>query len=145
MRIEDWVFDRFRSEMDDTFRAFLAETRPGAVPVNVWADEEKVVVIAEVPGVRPESLDVSVTGETLVLKARRAAEVEPGGAAENGHENRTSWLRRERLTGEVSRTLTLPYRVESDAVDARVADGVLTLVFPRAAEDKPRRIAVKAG
>lgn len=141
MRIEDWVMDRFRRELDDTFRAFFSESRLGSTPMSVWADDDRVVVTAEVPGVKPDEIDLSVTGETLVLKTRRKT-----GDTDTEGENGSSatWLRRERVEGEVTRTLTLPYRVDAESVEATVKDGILTLIFPRAQEDKPRRIAVKA-
>lgn len=141
MRIEDWMMDRFRRELDDTFRAVFSESRLGSTPLNVWADDERVVVTAEVPGVRPEAIDLSVTGETLVLKTRRRT---ADGDSQGAGASSATWLRRERIEGEATRTLTLPYRVDAGAVEATAQDGILTLSFPRASEDKPRRIAVKA-
>lgn len=141
MRIEDWMMDRFRRELDDTFRAFFSESRLGSTPLNVWADDERVVVTAEIPGVKPEDIDLSVMGETLVLKSRRAT---ADAAARSEGAPSATWLRRERTEGEATRTLTLPYRVDAGAVEATAENGILTLRFPRAAEDKPRRIAVKA-
>ncbi len=144
MRTEDWLLDRFRRELDDTFRTVFHESRHASVPMNVWADDERLVVTAEVPGVDPDAIEVSVTGDTLVLKiARTEEDVESKEKAKKGQAN-TTWLRRERARGAAVRSLTLPYRVDAEHVAAVTTDGVLTLTFPRAKEDRPRRITVKA-
>jgi HSP20 family protein len=52
------------------------------------------------------------------------------------------WLRRERVTGEYSRTLQLPFVVDVERVQASVSDGLLKIILPRAEADRPRRITV---
>jgi len=92
-------------------------------------------VTAELPGVDPNNLDISVINETLTLRgSRKPPELKEG----------ETFHRRERLFGEFTRTLQLPFRVDSNAVEAHVKNGVLIVKLPRAEADKPRKVAIKA-
>ncbi len=127
-------FQRLRSEMDRVLGPY--EARGGAFPpVNLWSSDEEAVVQAEVPGVDPDALEISVQGNVLHLAGERKAE-EPG-------EDRTA-LRRERTTGRFERQVRLPFEVEGDAVKAHTRHGVLTITLPRRADTRPRQIAVEA-
>ena len=102
--------------------------------MNVWTNEEGAVVTAELPGVAPEDIDISVINETLtVTGARQPEEVE--GA---------TYHRRERSQGKFTRSFELPFRIESDQVEASFENGVLHIALPRAEADKPKKITVKA-
>jgi HSP20 family protein len=103
--------------------------------VNVWSQENGSVVTAEVPGLEPGDIEISAHGDTLTLRGSRKPEVLKEGEVRH---------RNERPCGEFSRTLRLPFRIDSEHVQARLNNGVLSLTLPRAAEDKPRKIAVKA-
>jgi HSP20 family protein len=103
--------------------------------VNVWVNENEAYLTAELPGVDSNDLDVNVEGETVTLSGKRLPA--DGGETMEYH-------RRERLYGEFSRTLQLPFRVDSNGVDAKLNRGVLTVKLPRAEEDKPKKITVKA-
>lgn len=128
--------ERLRREMDSLFRDVLGEREYRDFPLlNVWANENDVVVTAELPGVDAARLDVSVVGDTLTLRGERA-ELECG--------DDSCCLRRERATGAFLRTLQLPFRVDSDQAAARITSGILTLTLPRAAEDRPRKIDIRA-
>jgi HSP20 family protein len=121
-----------REELDRLFGDEALSARP---PVNLWVGEKDAVLTAEVPGVHPENLDLSVEEDTLTLAGER-----PETPAAEGEET----LRRERFAGRFSRTLRLPFRVEADKASARFKNGVLTVTLPKAAEDRPKKIAVKA-
>jgi HSP20 family protein len=135
---EPWAqLERFQHDMNRLFtqggRAPWATAQyPG---MNIWTGEEGAMLTAMLPGVTPETLDISVLGQTLTLRGRR--EALPLKQDEAYH-------RRERPHGEFSRTVELPFRVDAQKVVAQFKDGVLELMLPRAAEDKPRRITVKA-
>lgn len=101
--------------------------------VNIWSDAERAYVTAELPGIDPEKLDVTVQNDTVTIKGVR--EPEPAKEGE-------SWLRRERQTGRFVRSFGLPFKVESEHVAARYERGVLTVTLPRIEEEKPRKIAV---
>jgi len=103
--------------------------------LTVWADEHNVYVEADLPGVDPARLDVSVTeGNQLTLQGERTPP-EVAGAV---------WVRQERGYGKFSRSVTLPVLVDADKVEAKYEDGVLKLTLPKHEAAKARKIAVKA-
>ena len=104
-------------------------------PLNVWSNEEETVVQAELPGFAPEDIDISVVQNTLTLRgSRKPEELKEG----------ETYHRRERWTGQLVRTLELPFEVDSDKVEAEFKSGVLSIRLPRAEEHKPKKIEVKA-
>jgi HSP20 family protein len=103
--------------------------------INIYGNDEKIVVTSEVPGLETEKLDINVNGRELTIKGSREL-------PELGEEE--CWTCGERLGGEFARTINLPYEVETGKVAARYERGVLTVELPRAEADKPRKIAVKA-
>lgn len=100
--------------------------------LDVWANEDALQVVLDAPGLDPASIDCSVLGDTLTIRGQA---VDAGG---------TGWLRRERPTGTLARTVRLPYAVDSDHAEARYRDGVLSITLHRQAGTKPQRIAVQA-
>lgn len=132
--------ERLRRDMD----RLLESTAPrfargrGRFPaVNVWTSEQEgVFVTAELPGVAPDNIDISVTADTLTINGSRKPEDLPEGA---------QYHRRERYCDEFSRAVQLPYNVNTAGVEASVENGVLTIVLPRAEAEKPRQISVKTG
>ena len=105
------------------------------LPVDMYETDESVVVKTAVPGVNAEEIEVSVTGDTLTIKAESKEEEEI---------QSESYLRRERRIGSVCRSVTLPGGLESEKAVADYSDGVLTLTFPKAEEVKPKSITVTA-
>ncbi len=109
---------------------------PRAFPaLNIWQDEQNVLVEAELPGFTMEQVEISLTGRDLTIQAQRSTDTTEG--------DEKTWLRRERSTGQFSRTVRLPVSVNSEEVCAKLADGVLTITLPKAAEAKARKITVK--
>lgn len=106
-------------------------------PVNVWTSEQGLVVRCEVPGVEPESLDVSATPDVLILRGRREESLP-------AEEEKVSYLRRERWNGVFVRTLSLPAQIDADRVEARVSRGILTVGAPFDERIRPRKISVRA-
>ncbi len=104
-------------------------------PLNVWTDENNVVVEVDLPAVDPNKFDISVAeGNQLTIQAERPAP-EVANAV---------WVRQERPFGKFTRTLTLPVLVDADRVEARYEFGVLKLTLPKSEAAKPRKIAVKS-
>ena len=101
-------------------------------PVNVFRKGDDFAVIAEVPGVRKSDLEVQVKGSTLRIAGAKAVAF-PEGAGVH---------RRERLGGRFDRVVTLPFEIDAEAVQAECRDGLLALLLPRAAQDKPKAIPV---
>jgi HSP20 family protein len=113
----------------------MPETRPTEFPpINVFASEDKAVVIAEVPGISQEDLDVQIINQTLTLKTKR----EPDKLAEG-----QTWHRQERGYGQFTRSLELPYAVDADKVHASFSQGMLKIELPRAAADLPKKISIQ--
>jgi len=102
-------------------------------PLNIWTNDEGAIAIAEVPGIPPDKLEVSVINDTLILRGSRLPEEVPAGS---------HYHRRERGFGRFTRSVRLPFRVAQDKVEARVRDGMVRVRIPRDATDRPQRIAV---
>ena len=131
--------ERLRRDMDRMFEVSmprLPRARAARFPaVNVWTnDQEGVIVSAELPGVSPEVLDISVTADTLTISGSRSPEDLPEGA---------QYHRRERYCDEFSRTVQLPYTVDTNQVEASAENGVLMITLPRAETERPKQIEVK--
>ncbi len=140
MSPDPWqALERMQAEMDRLFHRANDSYAPGYPPVDVWVKEDEVLVEAELPGVDPKQVEISVLDDELTLRGSRSA-------AEAGEEKSDGarLLRQERGHGEFSRTFRLPFRVEASAVDARYANGILEIRLPRAEADRPRRIEVRA-
>ena len=132
-------YDRLRQEVDRLFDVFSTGTEPFFSRVypalNVTEDADNLYVRAELPGVKAESLELSVVEGRLLVRGERKTEVEDKSA---------SYHRREREAGFFRRTIALPARVASDRVSAAMKEGVLTITLPKAEEAKPRKITVKS-
>jgi HSP20 family protein len=126
---------RLQNEMNRLFEGTLGGTPQAYPPMNVWTNDEGAVLTAELPGVDPETIDISVTGNAVTVNGIREAAELPDGVKFN---------RQERFAGKFSRSFELPFNVESDKVDAVFQKGILQLSLPRAEAEKPRRITVKA-
>jgi HSP20 family protein len=105
-------------------------------PVNVYDAGEGYVLSAQLPGLAPEDVELTITGETLTMRGERKR---PEGVKDD------SYRRQERPVGRWSRTITLPDRVDSDLVSATFANGILTVNLPKAESAKPRHIIVTSG
>ena len=102
-------------------------------PVNVWANADGALVIAEIPGIAPDDVGLSVSGGMLTLRGERGADAEALGTRS----------RAERPRGAFSRTIEMPFQIDSAKVEARCENGLLSVRLPRADSDKPRKIAVR--
>ena len=131
-----------REAMDRLFEDSLVRpgvgwpARAGAevLAVDVYETDDAVVVKTAVPGISPEDLDVSVTGDVLTIRGETKAEEE----IKEGN-----YIRRERRYGRFSRSVTLPGHLETDKTEAEFKDGVLTLTVPKSEEVKRKAIEVK--
>ncbi|MBN1941935.1 MAG: Hsp20/alpha crystallin family protein [Phycisphaerae bacterium] len=108
-------------------------------PVNVYNGPAELVVECEVAGVKREDVDLSITGETLVVKGVK----HPAGATEEKAESDIRYQRCERGSGEFSRTIVLPDKVDPDRISASLIDGILTVRLPKSQAALPKKINVK--
>jgi HSP20 family protein len=107
--------------------------RGEAIPMDVVERDDAYEVRAAVPGVKPEDVEVVVQGERVTVRAESRA------SEERRDEN---WLMREHRYGTMQRSVTLPTPVRSDAAEAHIEHGILTLRLPKAQEARPRRINI---
>jgi HSP20 family protein len=111
-----------------------AAPRPDAYPpASVRIGSDECVLTAEVPGIQPEDLAVSVHRNIVHLSGTRRKETAPPGASR----------RRERRYGRFSRSWQLPFAVSESEVQATLENGILHLVLPRAKDDKPKKIDIR--
>jgi len=128
-----------REAMDQLFNESYLRNRHqngGAawqLPLDAYANEDAIVLTADVPGLKPEELEVTLEGDTLTIR----------GELKNRDEQR-NYVLRERPTGRFERTLTINTPIDSSKVEATFADGVLTLTLPKAEAVKPKQIKVNA-
>jgi HSP20 family protein len=115
----------------------LADGRRGlSMPaVDMFQTEDDVVVKLAVPGMKPEDVQISVTGDTLSIK---------GEVKEETDTKEKAYHMREQRWGAFERTLTLPTAVRSEKAQAEFENGILTVTLPKAEEVKPKTITVKA-
>jgi len=130
--------DQLQREMNRLFETHVparSRTAAGYPAVNIWANEDSLILTAEVPGVSPDDIDINVVGETLTLSGERKPE-------ELKEEAR--YHRQERGYGRFTRSIQLPFSVNVNKVEAIFRDGVLNVNLPRAEADKPKKIVVKS-
>jgi HSP20 family protein len=131
-----------RDEMNRLFDSFwrgdflperftFARTFPS---VEVSETDEEVVVRAEVPGLEAKDIDLSITGDTLVIKGEKKEEKE---------EKKKEYYHREMHYGAFSRSVPLPSAVDVEKVQAECKKGVLVITFGKIPSEKARKIAIK--
>ena len=148
-RISDWPggmwrspfeeLERMRRDMDRLFQdlteGIFREPRAGVFPlVNVTEGGDNYYVRAELPGIKAEDLDISVTGNSLSIAGERRIRAE---------DEKANYHRREREAGKFSRVISLPAQVDTAKVEASCVDGILTVVLPKSEAAKPKQITVK--
>lgn len=125
---------RMQRELDRMSDGFVQRRAPTFPALNVWSNADGVLVTAEIPGIEPDAIDISIVGKSLTLKGSR----QPDDLGEN-----VTTHRQERGCGEFNRTLTLPYNIEQEQIQATFKNGVLTIALPRKEEEKPKKITVQ--
>ena len=106
----------------------------GYPPVSIYDREERMLVLAEIPGVPMEDLELSITDDTLLIKGSKPEDNVP----------RDSYHRRERGSGTFSRTIVLPDPVDASQIKAQATRGVLRIELPKSEASRPKRIDVQS-
>jgi HSP20 family protein len=101
-------------------------------PINVFQQGGELLAIIELPGVDKASLQIEAKENTIRIAGKKAVSY-PDGASVH---------RRERVSGEFDRTISLPVQLEPDGIKAEYRDGILALFLPRSERDKPRTITI---
>jgi HSP20 family protein len=121
----------------DAFRAsgWLGSSPSGIgsyPPVNVFRRGDDFVVLIELAGIKKSDLELQVKDNTLRIAGRKAVD----------YSEKASLHRRERLSGEFDRAVTIPVQIDADRVKAEYRNGMLALFLPRAERDKPKSIKI---
>jgi HSP20 family protein len=125
--------DPFR-QMDRLTSQLLSGTRtPMGMPMDVWQTNDGFHVCLDLPGVDPDSVDITTERNMLTIKAERRAE----------YEDTQSVLIAERPQGTFTRQLQLGDTVDTENIQASYADGVLHLTLPMTQAAQPRRVQVR--
>ncbi|MFP3869055.1 MAG: Hsp20/alpha crystallin family protein [Desulfobacteraceae bacterium] len=133
--------EQFRRQMDrlweDTFgREPVLRWRAGVYPLlNISEDKDHLYVRAELPGVNPEDIEITLENNNLILRGERKVPEEQKGV---------DYHRREREVGSFRRVIRLPAPVDATKVEAACRDGVLTITLNKPEETKPKKITVKS-
>jgi HSP20 family protein len=127
--------NRISRLLNDAFTPYSAAEGVGAwlPPVDIVEETDRLVLRAELPGVRVDDIDIKVENGTLILRGEKKQEKEID--TESAH-------RLERYYGTFTRSFVLPVTIAADTIQARYKDGVLEVVLPKADEAKPRKIKI---
>ena len=106
-----------------------------AVPVDLWETKDAYHVVADLPGLTTDDIEINATPDTVTISGELKPMTEVATEA---------WLRQERRTGKFSRSFTLPVQIDPNKVEAKFMNGVLELVVPKAESVKPRSIKISA-
>jgi HSP20 family protein len=130
--------------MEQMMRQFFGEPfrDNGATAIESWSPhvdvedtDKEVLVKADLPGVDPKNIDISVTGDVLAIRGEKKEERE---------EKNKNYQRIERFRGDFYREIPLPQGVDPDKITAASDKGVVTITIPKKPGVQPRKIAVKA-
>jgi HSP20 family protein len=102
--------------------------------INLTEDKDSCFIRAELPGVKADELDIQATGNNIAISGERKIASE----TENAR-----YHRREREAGTFSRMIGLPGDIDADRVEAKLENGILTVVIPKAEAAKPKQISVR--
>jgi len=131
--------ERLRREMDRLFDNVMSQrswlTPKVYPPINITEDKDAYYIRAELPGVKPEDIEISVEADTVIIGGERKAE-DVG--------TNVTYHRKERETGKFKRAVRLPTQMDPDKVEAKFKNGILTVILPKSEGSKPRQIQVKA-
>jgi HSP20 family protein len=130
--------DTMRRQFDRFMNLYSTASRrsadAGVFPqLNVTEDASRFCLRAELPGVKSDELDIQATGKNISISGARTIHPENDSAR---------YHRREREAGKFSRVLAMPSDIDADRIEAKLEDGILTVVVPKAEAAKPRQIKV---
>ena len=125
----DRVYEEFFSRSPANFEGY------GTIDINMAQTDDAVIIKASIPGVKPEDINISITGDTLIIR---------GETKEDGELKDANYHIGEMKFGSFARSILLPNNVIAEKSNAEFMDGVLKLTLPKAEEVKPKTISIKA-
>lgn len=127
--------EHLRREMNSLFSNHGYSNNSTYPLLNVYNDDEKVVVSAELSGVKSSDITTTFSDGILRISGKRKSPE---------HVESMEIVRKERTEGEFEKTIKIPTKVKSDAINASFKDGILTITLPKAEDVKPKAITIKA-
>jgi HSP20 family protein len=129
-----------RDSMDRVFEDFFSRSPSnvggyGTIDINMVQTDDAVVIKASIPGIKPDEINISITGDSLTIR---------GETKEDEEFKNSDYHIREMRYGSFARSILLPCRIVSDMANAEFENGVLKLTLPKAEEVKPKTITIKA-
>ena len=130
-----------RNEMDRLFDRFFGE-KTSIEPIegrwipalDIVETKNAIVINAEIPGIDPQDINISITGDTLTIKGEKKQEKE---------EKDENYHKIERSYGSFSRSIRIPVDIHSEKIEAKYKNGILKITLPKKEESKPKEIKVK--
>jgi HSP20 family protein len=133
---------RLNSVLDEAFSAWPFQNQENGTLTSSWLpacdvfeDKDAVKIVAEIPGVRPEDVKISLENNLLTIRGEKQQQAE---------ENNERVHRYERTYGTFERTFVLPNTVDPERIEAHSGDGILTVLIPKSEQARPREIPVRA-
>jgi HSP20 family protein len=129
-----------REAMDRLFEDSFIPTRRRAaeerdrgftLPLDAYVTSNEIVILANMPGIKPEQVEITLEGDTLTIKGQRPAPLE-----------NVDYVLQERTYGKFQRTLNINIPVDGDKAEAKFENGLLTLTIPKAEAARPKTIQV---
>ena len=144
MLLDNWnpFFDVAKT-MEEFDRMFGAVGRPIGLrsvprgtfpPINIYSQDNKVILTAEIPGVDAKDIELTALGDSITLRTERKEQTS----------DEERFHRRERPSGTFTRTVTLPDTVDPDTVNASYENGILKVRMEKAREAQAKKILVKS-
>lgn len=141
-REDESPFHALRKQIDTMFEDFnndfLDRNASFAMRSNFSETESEMCITAELPGLTDKDVDVTVAGDQITIKGEKKSEKD-----EKTEEEGREFHRIERMSGSFHRSMRLPFEIDTDKVEAKVKDGVLTVTIPKPPEAKTKKIEVK--
>ena len=129
------AIDRVFEERFTRPSSWLEGMGDGLIRADMRETDDALIVTADLPGLKPEDIDITVRANTLTIEGELQSKEE--GERGNVHF-------RERRYGKYRRSVSLPEGVDSDAVEAEFKNGVLEIVLPKTEQARPKQVPVKA-
>ena len=152
MRLVPWIpknmwcnpfhdLEKLQGDMNRVFNAFSSESNRNtgllegnwAPAIDVYDSHDNIMIRADLPGMNKEDIEVTIHGDTLIIKGEKKIENDV---------KEEDCIRTERFYGNFNRTVTLPSEIDHEKVNATYKHGVLELILPKKEEKKPKRIDV---
>lgn len=129
----------------DTFGTVWSRNEPERgraafpMPLDIYATDDDVVILAAVPGMQPDDLDLTIQKNTLMISGELRSPVS------SDDSRNLTWYVRELAEGTYRRSVTLPFMVDADKAEASFEHGILRVVLPKAEESRPKKVSITAG